>query len=79
MQRKNASLNEKAAEDARIIFAEIAEEVKVVAEAEGYDLILNQKVAGQRGVPVFIYSKDTLDITAKVREKLTAKAPKEDK
>ena len=75
-QRKSASLNEKAAEDASGIFAEIQEEINIIAEADGYDLVLNKKVIGARGIPVFIYSKDTLDITEKVNAKLLEKAPK---
>ncbi len=76
LQRKSAALNEKAAEDARGIFAEITEEINVIAEADGYDLVLNKASLGQKGVPVFIYTKEALDITEKIKAKLSEKAPK---
>jgi len=77
LKRKMAALKEKSSEDAREIFGDIQEEINVMAEADGYDLVLNKAVNGDKGVPAFIYTKDSLDITEKVSAKLAEKAPKE--
>jgi len=76
IKRRTAALNEKAAEDARAIFGEISEEITLISEADGYDVVLNKQGVTAKGVPIFLYANETLDITPKIKAKLDEKAPK---
>jgi|GEM_PF-6834819 len=70
VEQKSRAINAMAGENARSIFQEIQAAVNAIGEAEGYDFIYNTAVNGQRGVPVFLYSKKSFDITEKVSAKL---------
>lgn len=72
----NAELATKANEVQKSLTEEIYNTVGEVAEAQGFDVILN-RTFGINGVPTVAYSssKNLTDITEEVSKKLNAKAP----
>jgi Skp family chaperone for outer membrane proteins len=72
----NAELSKKANEVQQSLTGEIYKTVGEVAEAQGYDVVLN-RTFGINGVPTVAFSstKNLVDLTEEVSKKLNAKAP----
>ncbi|MFM7182314.1 MAG: OmpH family outer membrane protein [Verrucomicrobiales bacterium] len=62
-------------------FRGIRDEVKVVVDEiskkDGYDLVFDKSAIGMGGTPFLLFSKDAVDFTPSILEKLNADAPAE--
>ena len=77
LQRRNQALNEKLMQRMKGILEEIRKLVEEKAKLGNYDYVFDKSGMSTSQVPVLLYSKDGVDITADILKVLNKDAPKD--
>jgi outer membrane protein len=75
IQRRNEALNQKMIERMKSILDDIRKLVEERSKADNYDLVIDKSGTSISQVPVLLYSKDSMDITASLLKVLNKDAP----
>jgi Skp family chaperone for outer membrane proteins len=75
IQRRNEALNQKMIERMKSILDDIRKLVEERSKADTYDLVIDKSGTSISQVPVLLYSKDSMDITASLLKVLNKDAP----
>lgn len=79
IQRRTTALNENMVQRMKSILEDIRKLVEERAKADNYDLVYDKSGMSTSQVPVLLYSKDSMDITASLLKVLNKDAPATDK
>jgi outer membrane protein len=79
IQRRTEALNQNMIERMKSILEDIRKLVEERSKADNYDLVLDKSGTSTSQVPVVLYSKDSMDITASLLKVLNKDAPAPDK
>ncbi len=79
IQRRTEALNQNMVERMKSILEDIRKLVEERSKADNYDLVYDKSGTSTSQVPVLLYSKDTMDITASLLKVLNKDAPASDK
>ena len=79
IQRRTEALNQNMIERMKSILEDIRKLVEERSTADNYDLVLDKSGTSTSQVPVVLYSKDSMDITASLLKVLNKDAPAPDK
>ncbi len=79
IQRRTEALNQNMIERMKSILEDIRKLVEEKSKADNYDLVLDKSGTSTSQVPVVLYSKDSMDITASLLKVLNKDAPAPDK
>lgn len=75
IQRRNEALNQNMIERMKSILDDIRKLVEERSKADNYDLVIDKSGTSISQVPVLLYSKDSMDITASLLKVLNKDAP----
>ncbi|MEM6910866.1 MAG: OmpH family outer membrane protein [Verrucomicrobiota bacterium] len=75
--RKQRQIADSSQRTVKGIFEEISELVESVAKEDGYDLVFDKSGLSQNRIPFLLYSKDAVDFSQKIVDKLNADAPED--
>lgn len=79
IQRRTTALNENMVQRMKVILEDIRKLVEERSKADNYDLVIDKSGMSTSQVPVLLYSKDSMDITASLLKVLNKDAPAEKK
>lgn len=79
IQRRTEALNQNMMERMKSILNDIRKLVEERSKADNYDLVIDKSGASNSQIPVLLYSKDSMDITASLLKVLNKDAPVSDK
>lgn len=79
IQRRTTALNENMVQRMKVILEDIRKLVEERSKADNYDLVIDKSGMSTSQVPVLLYSKDSMDITASLLKVLNKDAPADKK
>ena len=79
IQRRTTALNENMVQRMKVILENIRKLVEERSKADNYDLVIDKSGMSTSQVPVLLYSKDSMDITASLLKVLNKDAPADKK
>ncbi len=77
VQRRTEALNQNMIERMKAILEDIRKLVEARSKTDNYDLVIDKSGTSSSQVPVLLYSKDSMDITASLLKVLNKDAPAE--
>jgi outer membrane protein len=79
IQRRSEALNQNMIERMKSILDDIRKLVEERSKADNYDLVIDKSGTSSAQVPILLYSKDSMDITASLLKVLNKDAPADKK
>ncbi len=79
IQRRTEALNQNMIERMKSILEDIRKLVEERSKADNYDLVIDKSGTSNSQIPVILYSKDSMDITASLLKVLNKDAPATEK
>ena len=79
IQRRTEALNQNMMERMKTILNDIRKLVEERSKADNYDLVIDKSGTSNSQIPVLLYSKDSMDITASLLKVLNKDAPADKK